>query len=151
MLGRFVVVQIKCSHTVFPTNTICMHEMMWRQMHKPTQILKAPWRMSFYCDTIFWYLHGCGSSLFSSFASVEQVHPCQLGALHLWDPCWLTQSTLGQMVHAAVMVIFQSSFCEMANWQHIILMWYWSWFITASISPNRVFTFLLFQIVVDGQ
>ena len=43
---------------------------------------------------------GVGSLLFLSFTLVEQVHPCQLGALHLWDPCWLTQSTLGQMVHA---------------------------------------------------
>ena len=41
---------------------------------------------------------GLGSSLFLSFALVVQVHHCQLGALHLCSPCWLTWSTLGQMV-----------------------------------------------------
>ena len=44
------------------------------------------------------------SSLFSSFALVVQVYHCQLEALHLWNLCWSTQSTLGQMVHAVWMV-----------------------------------------------
>ena len=44
---------------------------------------------------------GVHSSLFLSFALVEQVYPCQLGAIHLWDLCWLT---LDCMVHAVVMV-----------------------------------------------
>ena len=30
-------------------------------------------------------------------------------------------------------------------------LWYWSWFITGSISLHRVVTCLLFQIVADGQ
>ena len=34
---------------------------------------------------------------------------------------------------------------------NVSLMWYWSWFIPGSISPHRNFTFILFQIVVDGQ
>ena len=45
-----------------------------------------------------------GSSFFLSFALVEQVCHCQFGALHLQGLGWLTQSVLGQLVHAAVMV-----------------------------------------------
>ena len=58
MLGRFVVVWIRCSNTVFPMKTMCTHEMMWRQMHRPTQISKALGRISFCCNVKFWYLHG---------------------------------------------------------------------------------------------
>ena len=34
---------------------------------------------------------------------------------------------------------FQLTFSQGVNWQCIILMWYWSWFITGSISPHMVF------------
>ena len=66
-----------------------------------------------------------GASLFLSFTLAEQVHHCQLGALHLWDLCWSIKSTL-----------------QLRQW---------NWFITASISLHRFFSFLMFHFVADGQ
>ena len=43
---------------VFPMKMVCMHEMMRRQMHRPTQILKAPGRMLLSHNEKFCYLYG---------------------------------------------------------------------------------------------
>ena len=104
VFGRFTVVWIECSCTVFLMRTMCMHEMVWRQMLRSTQILKVLGRMSFCCNTKFWYPCGGWFLIFLSFALVEQLHHCQLGALHLLGQCWSIQMTLGQSVCAVVKV-----------------------------------------------
>ena len=93
VLSRFAVIWIECSHTVFPMRTMCTHEMMWRQMHRPTQILNTLGRMSFCCNAKFQYLHG------GWFLIVLELHLGGTGAsLSTWSPpsmgpCWLTQLT----------------------------------------------------------
>ena len=141
--------------TVFPMKTMCTHEMMWRQMHRPTQILKAPGMMSFCCNAKFWYIHR------NWFLIVLQLHLGGTGAsLSAWSP-----PSVGSILVNPVdprsngLCCFEGKLSmpsgkpsvRTLDQQCIILMWYWSWFITWSISSYRVFTFLLFQIVVDGQ
>ena len=84
--------------------TMCMHEIMWRQMELSTQTLKAPGRMSLCCNVKFWYLNGGWFLIILELHLVQQVCHCQLRALYLWNPCWLTQSNLSQMVHAFLKV-----------------------------------------------
>ena len=37
---------------------MCMHEVRWREIHRPTQTLKALGKILFWCNGKFWYLHG---------------------------------------------------------------------------------------------
>ena len=53
-----VMVGIKCFYTVFPMKMLYMHDMMCRQMHRPTHISKTLGRMLFCHKAKLWYLHG---------------------------------------------------------------------------------------------
>ena len=45
-------------HIVFPMKKLYRHDIMWRQMHRPIQISKAPGEMLFCHNAKFHYLHG---------------------------------------------------------------------------------------------
>ena len=79
--GRPVMVSVECLHTGLPIEIVYRHIMMCRQMHRPTHILKAPGRKSFYHTVKFWYLHG------GWFLVFFRLHLSRTGPLSLtWSP-----------------------------------------------------------------
>ena len=56
--GRSQMAWIECLYTGFPMKMLYRHDMMWKQIHRPTQISKALGKMLFCHNAKFQYLYG---------------------------------------------------------------------------------------------
>ena len=127
------------------------HVPVWhngRQMHRPTQILKALGRMSFCCNAKFWYLHGSWFLVSSwwNMCILVTLEPIICGAHADWPSWpWVKQTVL-------LWWWIKHAFWLTFDLQLINFVWYWSWFVTGSTSPTGWYGLVLsFLIPVNLQ
>ena len=148
------MVQIECLHTVFPTKMLYRHDMMCRQMHRPTNISKAPGRTLFCHNAKFWYFHR------SWFLIFLELHHSGTGvSSSAWSPSSTESGLVGPVDPGSTSLCCFDGDLGMPSSQLLVGR---STGNTSSAcgtgvgslllpTPHRIFTFFLFQVMADGQ